>query len=128
MGMKAKPALLQASPEAVIFPGEGIVQGMAWGGSRLADQSCLHGIDYGHVQCCVPTPGPVGDKDISRISMAAVCAFVELFLGFRGSQLGLYFFLGVWDHFNLLNGLTFLPSPDNLVRAGSETNITSPYV
>ena len=98
------------------------------GGSCLADQSCLHGIDYGHVQCCVPTPGPVGDKDISRISMAAVCAFVELFLGFRGSQLGLYFFLGVRDHFNLLNGLTFLPSPDNLVRAGSETNITSPYV
>ena len=48
------------------LPGEGIVQGVARGGSRLADQSCLQGIDHGHVQCCIPTPGPVGDKDIRR--------------------------------------------------------------
>ena len=48
------------------LPGEVIVQGVARGGSHLADQSCLQGIDHGHVQCCIPTPGPVGDKDIRR--------------------------------------------------------------
>ena len=48
------------------LPGEGIVQGMARGGSCLADQSCLQRVDYGHIQCCVPTPGPVDDKDICR--------------------------------------------------------------